>query len=243
MKKGRIKVFITSLLTFSMIFTTAVYAKTDEDKNFIIEGNAEGLVTIPNEEEFLVKENMVPGDSAYGTITLENNYDYPYRVYLRAEDYENNTDLDLVEKLNLNLSIGERDIYKGDLHAQEGLSEEVLIWSLDPGEKLIIDAKVTLDGSTGNEYKNKYASVKWIFTAIRDIEDPLIDPDEDPVEDPLIEPDKPLIDNIVEPLKDIIVGVKTGDATSILKLIGILALSGGIVVVLIRKRGDNVETK
>ena len=256
MKKNRIKLFVVSLLSFSLLFTNVAMAS--EENNITIEGNAEGLVTIPDEEEFLVKENMLPGDEANGTIVLDNHYDYPYTIYLRAEDYENNTDISFVNKLNLKLNLEGKEFYNGNLHGDDGLSKDVEIATIKPGEKRTIDAKVTLDGeSTGNEYKNCYASCKWIFTAVR-----TVDPGPDPGDTPDNPPENPPAtttpgtstqtpgsdngDGGIKPLKLISALkklVKTSDSAKIALSFLILAISGSIVVITMKKRGGKIENK
>lgn len=250
MKKNRIKLFAISLLSFSLLFTNVAMAS--EENNITIEGNAEGLVTIPDEEEFLVKENMLPGDEANGTIVLDNHYDYPYTIYLRAEDYENNTDISFVNKLNLELNLDGKEFYNGDLHGDDGLSQDVEIAVLKPGESRTIKAKVTLDGeSTGNEYKNCYASCKWIFTAVR-TETPDPDPEEPPVNPPAtVTPGTTTPGNrdegvsinpikLISALKNL---VKTSDSAKLVLSFLVLAISGSIVFVTMKKRGVKIENK
>lgn len=261
MKKNRIKLFVASVLSFSLLFTNVAMAS--EENNITIEGNARGLVTIPDKEKFLVKENMLPGDEANGTIVLDNHYDYPYTIYLRAEDYEHNTDISFVNKLNLKLDLDGNEFYNGNLHGDDGLSQNVELGTIEPGETKTIKANVTLDGeSTGNEYKNCYASCKWIFTAVR-TEEPSGDPDvpdePDVPDDPPatktpsnpsdISEDKNIPEESstdVKPLKLISAlknYVKTNDGAKIALLFIMLAASGSVIIITMKKRGGKIENK
>ena len=254
MKKNRLKLFVASVLSFSLLFTNVAMAS--EENNITIEGNAKGLVTIPDKEKFLVKENMLPGDEANGTIVLDNHYDYPYTIYLKAEDYEENTDISFVNKLNLKLDLDGNEFYNGNLHGDDGLSQNVELGTIAPGESKTIKANVTLDGeSTGNEYKNCYGSCKWIFTAVR-TEEPSGDPDVPDVPDnppATTTPSNPGDKNVpgesdtdIKPLKLISAlknYVKTNDGAKIALLFIMLAASGSVIVITMKKRGGKIENK
>ena len=173
--KNSIKKILTlslSILCLFFLISTGNAYGTTYTNNIVIEGNASGLVTIPDVEDFLVKDNFLPGDSAEGTIKLTNNYDYPYEVFIRAYDIENKSDEDLAKQLHLKLDKDEKGVYSGELQGGDTMEKEISLGVIKPGETKVVSAKVTLDGeTTGNIFKNKYASIQWIFTAERVVEE------------------------------------------------------------------------
>lgn len=164
----KLSIGISALLC---VITTAVCA----DTRIIIEGSAEGLVTIPNTEEFLVKDNMLPGDVVEGAISLQNNYTKTYDIFLRAESPSG--DKDFIDKLNLNIYIDDTLDYKGTLDSND-LSKDIKIATLKPGESKELYAEVEFSGTAGNEFKNRNAEVEWIFTAYN-YEDTQEEPDKE----------------------------------------------------------------
>lgn len=150
--------------------------------NVTLVGDAKGIVFLDNEEYFLVAENIMPGEQVQGNIKLENKYDYPYELYIRSERITPIDKHDLLEKLTLTINMENDIIYEGNITGSNGLEKNKLICEIMPNEVLNLNAVVTLDGkSTGNEYKGKVASIRWIFTAIRkeNINDPQV-PGESP---------------------------------------------------------------
>ena len=232
MKIKKIKTFVAvicSICVFYGIFPSYIaFAEETENNNIIIEGNADGLVTIPNKDEFLTKKDMLPGDEVKGKILLRNQYDYPYEIYIRAEDREKLSDSNFLEKLILNVSIDDDIIYKGSLDGGETMSNDIYLGTINPGESLTLDASVTLDGrSTGNEFKNKYASIDWIFTASRTEvlgEKEIDDPEPSGV------------------LGEIETIIKTGDKfTKIIIPLGILSVSALVILVINMKRRERKD--
>lgn len=209
------KVIVISLLSLSsLFFLKPIFSEASiYTNNISIEGNANGLVTIPDDEWFLKKENMLPGDSAIGTIKLDNKYEYAYEVFLRAEDTEKKSDFELVDQLLLNINLEGSNIYSGALNGEDKMVKEISLGVINPGESKILDASVVLDGNaTGNVFKNKYASIEWIFTAVR-----------------VVEPKAP---------------TKTGDKSKELLIFSsVLLLSAGVVIITLKKRGGNIESK
>lgn len=164
-------ILLSSFLLFGGASSKIANAETFR-KDIVIEGNASGLVTIPDTDDFLVKDNFLPGDTAEGTIKLTNNYDYPYEVFLKADDIEKKSDEDFAKKLHLKIDEDSKDVYEGELQGEDKMAKEISLGVINPGETRVLNAKVTLDGiTTTNEYKNKYASIQWIFTAERAVEE------------------------------------------------------------------------
>ncbi|MGL4106844.1 hypothetical protein [Clostridium sp. LP20] len=160
---------LTSTLIFIFITVTGVNpsAVSNTPPNVKLDGNASGIVYIPEDEPFLMKNNMLPGDRITRTLEIENNYNVPYKLYLRAERVSPEDDQNLLDNLNLVITYNEEVIYDGNATGQDGLSSDIDLGVYKPGERGKLVANVVLDGpSTGNEYKNKHLYVNWVFTAI-----------------------------------------------------------------------------
>lgn len=165
----------------SLILTTGmqVFASSGLPNNVILEGNSQGIVFISGDEPFLMKEGILPGDIISRNIIIDNEYHNEYEVFMRAERVSEEEQYDLLDKLELTIHYNDSIIYNGPATGEDYLSNNISLGKFKPGEEETLYAEVTLDGnSIGNEYKDKYAQVDWIFTAIsEDNSDPtLIDP-------------------------------------------------------------------
>lgn len=158
--------FLVMVLFITLTINTKVLAAENLASNVMLEGNAEGIVFIPDQELFLNKENMVPGDQVNGKIVINNKYKNPYELFLRAERISNKEEYDLLNKLKLKITYKDQIIYDGAASGEDGIGKDISLGSFKPGEEENLIAQISLDGPTiGNEFKNKKASVKWIFTA------------------------------------------------------------------------------
>lgn len=159
------------MCTLSLVLTTSMYvcAAPSTPDNVKLEGNSEGIVFIPGDEPFLLKEGMVPGDSVSREMIIDNEYDVEYEVFMRAERVSEKEEYDLLNKLELTVYYNDEVIYNGPASGEDELSNNISLGKFKPGEEADLYAEVTLDGpTTGNEYKNKYAQVDWIFTAVNE---------------------------------------------------------------------------
>ncbi|MGM8251452.1 LPXTG cell wall anchor domain-containing protein [Clostridium perfringens] len=160
----------------SFLFTMAILliicnkgvAEVFATPNIKLEGNANGIVFIPGDEPFLTSMNMLPGDKIKRDIILDNKDNKPYKVFVRAERVTKKEKYDLLEKINLSIKYDGKKIYSGPVSGENGMEENICLGVVKPGETNILHASVDLDGKeTGNEYKNKFGQVNWIFTAIK----------------------------------------------------------------------------
>lgn len=176
MKSFLRKILVTvSLLS---IITIQVEAHTLTPPNVKLLGKASGLVHIPGEDLFLHYPNMLPGDSVKRTLKIKNNYEYPYELFIRAKRISPEEKYDLLNKLNLKITYKDKVIYAGPTSGEHKLTEDISLGTFKPGQEENLVAEVELDGpTTGNEYKNKYAQVDWIFTAIRSKDANIENPD------------------------------------------------------------------
>ncbi|SDP68109.1 hypothetical protein [Clostridium gasigenes] len=111
---------------------------------------------------------MLPGDNITRQMVIENDYDYPYEIFLKAERVTPKEEYDLLEKLHLKINYNDKSIYNGIIIDENVLVDNISLGVINPGENKILIGEVELEGSTiGNEYKNKYGEIKWIFTAVR----------------------------------------------------------------------------
>lgn len=161
------KIFLTNFMvavSLVSVMNTQVNLNTIVPSNVELVGKANGLVYLPDDDLFLYYPNMFPGDSVKRTLEIKNQYDYPYELKLKLQRISPPEKYDLLEKLELVITYKDNVIYKGKTSGEE----EISLGVFNPGQNEELTAIVTLDGnSTGNEYKNKYAEVKWIFTAVR----------------------------------------------------------------------------
>lgn len=136
--------------------------------NVELEGNADGIVFIDGDKPFLVKYDMMPGDVIQRKIVLNNKHEDSYKVYLKAKRITPEEKYDLLNKIDLELFYNGEEFYKGPISGEDGLIHDVYLGTINPRESKVLDAKAEFDGKEiGNEYKNKYAEVEWIFTAIK----------------------------------------------------------------------------
>lgn len=144
-----------------------IIAKSDYAfaKDLKISGNENGLIVEPDSTLYNVT-NMNPGDSNGAKIDVQNNYQYPFELYMKAEkvtDGSMDDGADLCKKLVLNVSCDDKIIYSGPISGFDGNS--IYIGKFASGDAKSIKSSVSLDGpDTGNEYQNKTAKVNWVFT-------------------------------------------------------------------------------
>lgn len=162
--KNYLKVIVMTLSLLLLVNVNA-FAET-LPSNVKLEGNANGIVVIPGDKMFLYKDNMVPGDEVDRTMTIDNKYDAPFDLYLRAERVTPKEQYDLLTKLQVKVTYKGSVIYEGPVSGEDGLIKNISLGSYNPGDKADSHAEVKWEGqSSGNEYMNKTAQVNWIFTA------------------------------------------------------------------------------
>ncbi|MBU3136067.1 hypothetical protein KPL39_07270 [Clostridium gasigenes] len=161
------KIFVIAAALLLLV-TGKGWATTLAPPNVKLIGNAEGLVNVPGESPFLQGVNMLPGDNITRQMVIENDYDYPYEIFLKSERATPKEEYDLLEKLHLKINYNDKTIYNGVIIGENLLVDDISLGIINPGENKILIGEVKLEGSTiGNEYKNKYGEFKWVFTAVR----------------------------------------------------------------------------
>ena len=177
--KRYLKCIVMTLALLLVLNVQGVLAQT-LPSNVHLVGNEDGiLISLPGEEtNFLYKDGMLPGDSIDREMIIENKYEQPYTLYMRAERVTPKEEkFDLLTKLQLKITYKDEVIYEGPVSGEDGLVKDIELGTFQPGDETKLHAVVTLDGpSTGHEYMNKEGAVDWIFTAAS--EDPYIEPEE-----------------------------------------------------------------
>ena len=217
------------MCTAALVLSSSIYtmAETKTPDNIKLEGNSEGIVFIPGDEPFLLKEGMMPGDTVSRKMIIDNEYDVEYEVFMRAERVSEKEEYDLLNKLELTVYYNDEVIYNGPASGEDELSNNISLGKFKPGEEADLYAEVTLDGpTTGNEYKNKYAQVDWIFTAVNEGK-----------ETTPTNPSKPSVNKPTTTDKNPYTGDSSVFTYVIVGLIGIVILLGSNVKRVI-KRGD-----
>lgn len=164
------KVLKTIVMSLSLLLMIGITGVADElaPPNVELEGNSEGIVYIPGDEPFLQFNNMIPGDKIKRSLIMNNKHSEEYEIFLRAERINEKEEFDLLEKLNMNIIHDNKVLHDGDATGAPSIEEDISLGVINPGEKKEITAEVVLDGAeTGNEYKGKEGSVRWVFTAVR----------------------------------------------------------------------------
>ena len=161
--------FLILLFQVVIIITSNNLSKAEElPSNINLEGNSQGIRFIPGEEDFLYKKGMIPGSKLKRELTIENKYEKPYRLYIRAEKVRTEDELDILSKMNLKIICRDKIIYDGDASGEYGLIEDLDLGVFNVNESGKFIAEVYLDSDIGNEYMGKCGEVKWIFTAVRE---------------------------------------------------------------------------
>ena len=180
--KRYLKCIVMTLSLLLVVNVQGVLAQT-LPSNVHLVGDADGIIFIPSEEGFLQKSNMLPGDSVERTMIIENKYEQPYTLYMRAERTTPKEEYDLLTKLQLKITYKDEVIYEGPVSGENGLEDDIELGVFKPGDKAKLHAVATLDGpTTGHEYMNKNGEVDWIFTATS--ENPDVKPDKNPSDTP-----------------------------------------------------------
>lgn len=121
-------------------------------------------INVNEKKIFLEDLDMNPGDSVENTLIIENNYDFAYSLYMSAEKITEEEEYDLLKIIDLEVTFGDEVIYKGPI-INENNDGRILLGVFQPESSKSLKAVATLRKDIGNEYKNKYARVDWIFIA------------------------------------------------------------------------------
>lgn len=148
--------------TFNIVGQSISYAEDLE-----LRGTNLGLEIIPTTSKLFDLQNLNPGDSKEGKITIKNNYVAPFNLYMRAErmsPYLLPEEADLFEQMILTVKLRGNTVYSGPM--KDFATSNIFLGSFDPNDIEELVATMNLPGpETGNEYQGKSVDVKWIFIA------------------------------------------------------------------------------
>lgn len=223
---NRIKnIGVIFLMALLLVTLTSTMAYAD---NIKVIGNDIGLLVTPADTNLFEEMNMNPGDCKEATITIENNYTSPFRLYLKINRLDEEPPLgdpDLLKQIMATISYRNVIIHQGPMSDFISTANGIDLGKYNPGDVQEIKVTVCLPGAeTGNEFMGLSAKNEWIFTAQG--EEKEADQDK---EDPSGGGKRP-----VDGGKTFLGGInpKTGVAsTMILSILGLLLVSMGIVIV------------
>jgi hypothetical protein len=141
----KIVLFTISLI---LIFKVNTFAVENTPENIKLVGEANGIVFIPGEEPFLNKLDMLPGDSVERELIIQNSYERPYELYLKAERVTKKEEYDLLDKLELKITYKDKVIYDGPASGEPNLENNISLGSFNPGDETKLIAIAKLDGET-----------------------------------------------------------------------------------------------
>lgn len=133
-------------------------------------GNDSGLVIEPESSKLFDLSNLNPGDSQEAKITIRNDYEEAFQLFMRAERVDvllGENEPDLLGQLESTIYLGEDQIYEGSI---SDFAMGILdLGKFESGNELELRAVVHLPGpETGNEFQGSSAEVKWQFIAQAD---------------------------------------------------------------------------
>ncbi|MBR4394847.1 MAG: hypothetical protein IKT01_00415 [Eubacteriaceae bacterium] len=126
-------------------------------------------------------EGVMPGDVLTQTITVTNQSqksDY-IKIYLRAEAHDESSNpletgvkdtetvasmTEFLQQLQMKVTNGGTVIYESTPDQTDGLTDDVLLGSLQNGGSLTLEVEITVPAELGNEYADRSGEVDWVFT-------------------------------------------------------------------------------
>lgn len=127
------------------------------------EGKDDGLV-LDTENLFKNFKDVVPGDSLTDTVDVENNSDNKIKVYIKAVGTGGAVDFLKQVKLTVSQSGGKK-VFDAAASEKAGLTDWVLLGTLNPGSSTALNLTLNAPIEMGNEYQDKEGTVEWQFKA------------------------------------------------------------------------------
>nr|WP_297886117.1 hypothetical protein [uncultured Blautia sp.] len=196
----------------------------EENVKLTVEFNGKAHKLIAAPKDFFSNFSVaMPGDVFTDSVDISNTTDQTAELFFcTASDTKDPEEQDLLNKLGLEISYKGKQLYSGNLKAEELSKEYISLGKYRPDETGKLDFKVTVPKELNNIYALRNADVQWIFTVRED----------QPAGAPQ-EPSDPAEHSISTPSP-----VKTGDETPVLGFICCGIAAGFVIVaVYIRKRG------
>ena len=126
-------------------------------------GKAHKLIAAPK-DFFSNFGKAMPGDVLSDSVNLSNTTDKTAELFFRTDLKNQNADqLDLLDKLQLTISMNGKELYSGNMRA-DSLNSYISLGKYKKGEAGKLDFTVSVPKELGNAYALKDADVRWIFT-------------------------------------------------------------------------------
>ncbi len=160
--------------TMLMLLILSLNPLTVYANNLILKGDANGLTIAPvipgGMDSFFNIERMTPGDELSADLIIKNTADFAFTLNIKVEDtYAKTEIIKLIDQLEIEVSQNNNILTNFPAKGGEFTFKD----SFKPGSETILQIKVILPGAeTNNDYQNKKASLRWIFTASRDTTPP-----------------------------------------------------------------------
>ena len=197
---------VTTVLALSM---TTIHAA---DTNVSFDGDAEDFIFLDGSQDLF---------DNFKNIVLKNDDHRELRFYLSADVLDSlDTDTSGLSVYNITITNEGEEFYNGTLDDLAALSsgrmsEDTLLASLQKGETTTVTMTLEVNGdSMDNTYQNREGLIKFNFS-VEELDDQ---------------------STIVEVVRNVYESIKTGDATVIAPLLGLVAVSGFAVIFLLKKK-------
>lgn len=209
------------VITMMVMSMTSIYGA---DTNVTFDGNAEDFVFLDGSKDLFDNfKNIMPGETRQQKITLKNDDHRELRFYLSADVLNSlDTDTSGLSIYNISITNNGEVFYDGTLDDLAALSagrmsDDTLLATLQKGEETNVTMVLEVDGdSMDNTYQNREGLIQFNFS-VEELDDE---------------------STIVEVVRTVYQGVRTGDATIIAPIIGLLVISGLAVIFLVKRKKD-----
>lgn len=209
------------VITMMVMSMTSIYGA---DTNVTFDGNAEDFVFLDGSKDLFDNfKNIMPGETRQQNITLKNDDHRELRFYLSADVLNSlDTDTSGLSIYNISITNNGEVFYDGTLDDLAALSagrmsDDTLLATLQKGEETKVTMVLEVDGdSMDNTYQNRDGLIQFNFS-VEELDDE---------------------STIVEVVRTVYQGVRTGDSTIIAPIIGLLVISGLTVIFLVKRKKD-----
>lgn len=170
--KQKVLLAIVALgLVLSMITPFVAYADEGEyGASYVYKNNAGELVTV-TDDLFAHVGRMLPGDSATGTVSVDNKADREYTLTFWIEEYTGDLDevnreeaRELFDKLELTITKDGKQLFAGTLN-EAVAADPVQLGTYQPGETATLNYTLTVPEDLTNIHEWSTVRQNWVFAA------------------------------------------------------------------------------
>ena len=131
------------------------------------------------DDQFMVHENMIPGESYTDKLTIENSSSKTFDIYFKITS-ENNSDIadDLLDYLDMDIFLNGKEYYSGRVKGLDykskgvNLTDAVLLKQFVPDEKASMRVELRFREDYSNISNGDVSKTKWHFYAVEEKEEP-----------------------------------------------------------------------